>query len=65
MGVTILDAEGECNHASYKTNHTNTSFFNNHVTKKKKAIGAQGNELRVSFSNTVHTQEMLPINPDY
>lgn len=29
------------------------------------ATGAQGNELRVSFSNTVRTQEMLQTNPDY
>lgn len=33
--------------------------------RQKMATGAQGNKLRVSFSNTVRTQEMLPTTPDY
>lgn len=49
---------------SHKTNHTNTSFLTT-TRQKKMATGAQGNELRVSFSNTVRTQEMLQTNPDY
>lgn len=61
--ATILDAEG-----NVITCHTKpisrTHLINDHATKKM-ATGAQGNKLRVSFSYTVRTQEMLPTTPDY